>query len=300
MRLGIDLGGTKIEAVGLGRDGTEHGRIRIATPAGDYDATVAAVAGLVADAEREWGSAASVGVGTPGAIDPVSGLLKNSNSTVLNGRTLALDLEVALGRPVRLANDADCLALSESRDGAAEGADPVFAVILGTGVGGGIVANQWLVRGPNAIAGEWGHTPFPAAAEDPVPPQRCWCGKEGCVETYLSGAGLSVLHEARTGRKAGALEISLAADRGDRDAAASIGQYVQRVGKALAGVINLLDPEVIVLGGGLSNINRLYDGVPSAWAPHVFSAEVRTRLAKARHGDSSGARGAARLWEDSG
>ena len=301
MQFGIDLGGTKIEIVAVMPDGSERGRIRAATPAGNYRATIAAVADLISQAEEAWGPPGSIGIGTPGAIDPGSGLLKNANSTVLNGRPFLSDLEAAVGRSVLLANDADCLALSECHDGAARGLDPVFAVILGTGVGGAIVANGRLVRGPNAISGEWGHLPFPASSNDVLSPQHCWCGRVGCVETFLSGAGLARDYESRVGRPdVGPVEISRRAVGGDQKAGASIRAYADRLARALAIVINVLDPEVIVLGGGLSNLDALYGAVPAAWQPFVFSDVVNTKLVRALHGDSSGGRGAARLQQSLG
>jgi fructokinase len=275
LRIGIDLGGTKTEIVVLADNGRELLRERVATPRDDYVGTVATIAGLVRDAEAKVGAGrtASVGVGIPGAESRVTGLIKNANSTWLIGQPLRADLAAALGRPVRLANDANCFALSEATDGAAAGANVVFGVILGTGVGGGIVVDGKVLVGANAIAGEWGHNPLPG--DEAIRP-LCYCGRQGCIETFLSGP-------------------ALAADGGAENEAA-MQRYEQRLARALAQVINILDPDVIVLGGGLSNLDRLYDRVPRLWSAHVFSDAVATRLVKNRHGDSSGVRGAAWLW----
>ncbi len=279
MRIGIDLGGTKIEIVALADDGTELLRERVPTPRGDYPGTVATIATLVTGVEAKVGAgktAATVGVGIPGAESLVTGLIKNANSTWLIGQPLRHDLAVALGRPVRIANDANCFALSEATDGAAAGAALVFGVILGTGVGGGIVVDGKVLVGANAIAGEWGHNPLSAMPDDAALRPLCYCGRQGCIETYLSGP-------------------ALAAD-GGADSEAAMQRYEVRLARALAQVINILDPEVIVLGGGLSNLDRLYDRVPRLWGAQVFSDAVATRLVKNRHGDSSGVRGAAWLW----
>jgi fructokinase len=296
LRIGVDLGGTKIEAIGLGAGGSERFRRRVETPRGDYDATLRAIVDLVRAAEDETGERGSVGIGMPGAISPATGLVKNANSTWLIGRPLQPDLEKALGRPVRLANDANCFALSEATDGAAAGASVVFGVILGTGTGGGVVVRGEVLRGANAIAGEWGHNglPWPDAAEWPGPP--CYCGKRGCIETFLSGEGLRMAYG--TADAPTALAIAAAADAGDARASAAIDRYARRLGKALASVVNILDPDVVVLGGGLSNIGALYARVPVVWSEWVFSDRVDTRLARAVHGDSSGVRGAAWLWEE--
>jgi len=285
MRIGIDLGGTKIEAIAL--DGAhEVLRRRVATPRGDYEATISAVSSLV----RELGPG-TVGVGIPGALSRVSGLVKNANSTWLIGRPLQQDLEHAIGREVRLENDANCFALSEATDGAGAGAEVVFGVILGTGVGGGIVVRGELLTGRNAIAGEWGHNPLPAPGPEDLPLPACYCGRSGCIETYLSGPGLAADHLKLTDERLNAEEI--AARRG-----AALGRYEERLARALAPVINVLDPDVIVLGGGMSNVERLYTEVPLLWSKHVFSDHVATRLARNAHGDSSGVRGAARLWDE--
>lgn len=296
MRIGLDLGGTKIEAIGLDAAGVERFRRRVATPRGDYDATLAAIASLVAEASREVGPA-PIGIGIPGVASPVTGLIKNANSTWLNGRSLADDLARVLGRDVRLANDANCFALSEAVDGAGAGCRVVFGAIIGTGTGGGIVVNRQVLVGANAIGGEWGHNPmpWPEAGEWPGPP--CYCGRTGCVETFLSGPGLSRDHAARTGQQVDAAAIGARAQAGDGAAVETMRRYEERMARALASIINVIDPDVIVLGGGLSNIARLYDNVPRLWSRHVFSDVVTTRLVPARHGDSSGVRGAAWLWE---
>ena len=285
-RIGVDLGGTKIEAIALGADGAEIFRKRVLTPRGDYDATVAAVAALVHDA-----GAGRVGVGIPGALSRVTGLVKNANSTWLIGRPLKDDLARALGRPVRIENDANCFALSEAIDGAGRDARAVFGVILGTGVGGGIVIDRRVLIGRNAIAGEWGHNPLPLPAPTDLPLPACYCGRAGCIETYLSGPALARDHAALTGESRSAEEIA-AID------GVALARYVERLARALASVINVLDPDVIVLGGGLSNIERLYSDVPRLWSRYVFSDHVATRLARHLHGDSSGVRGAAWLWNE--
>jgi fructokinase len=296
MRIGVDLGGTKIEAVALERDGRVLARRRVATPAGDYAATLAAVRELVAGIEAATGRRGTVGVGMPGALSPATGLVKNANSLCLNNRAFDRDLAAALGRPVRFANDANCFALSEAVDGAAAGASTVFGVILGTGVGGGIVAHGRLLTGVNAIAGEWGHSPlpWPGDAERPGPP--CYCGKRGCIESFLSGPGLAFDHRQVTGDTADAAGIAERAAAGDRDAEASLARYEDRLARSLATVMNLLDPDIIILGGGLGQIARLYDRVPRLWGNYVFSDHIATRLVPPRHGDASGVRGAAWLW----
>jgi len=269
-RIGVDLGGSKIEAIALDSNGKSLVRKRIATPKGDYEGTVRAVAALVLETEKKIGKKGRVGVGIPGALSRVTGLVKNANSTWLIGRDLKTDFEQALDREVRLANDANCFALSEAVDGAAAGAEVVFGVILGTGVGGGVVVRGEVLTGPNGIAGEWGHNPLPLPQEEDLPLPECYCGRKGCIETYLCGP---------------ALEKNPDMDR-----------YEERLARALAGVINVLDPDVIVLGGGISNVRRLYANVPRLWEPYVFSDQVATRLVQNRHGDSSGVRGAAWLW----
>jgi len=296
VRIGIDLGGTKIEAIALGDDGATLARRRVATPRGDYQATLAAISGLVRTVEDELEMRASVGVATPGAISPESGLIKNSNSHWLIDMPLTEDLEACLERPVRIANDADCFALSEAADGAGQGAYSLFGVILGTGVGGGVVVDGRLLRGPNAIAGEWGHNPLPWPGDDERPGPPCYCGLAGCIETFLSGPALARDHGGAAGGGMRGEEIVAAAAAGDVACGETLARYENRLAKALASVINLIDPEIIVLGGGLSNIARLYTNLPKLWGEFVFSDSVRTRLAPARHGDSSGVRGAAWLW----
>ena len=306
--IGVDLGGTKIEAIVLDPRGASLWRERVATPAGDYEATLATVAALVARAEADLGlSACSVGIGTPGTATR-EGLIKNANSTCLNGRPLAHDLALALGRPVRIANDANCLALSEATDGAGAGASVVFAVILGTGVGAGIVVDGRLLAGPNGLAGEWGHNPLPWADADEAASHReaapCYCGQRGCIETWLSGPGLARDHARHGGEALSAVQIGQRAAHGDTSAEASLQRYEHRLARALAHVVNLLDPHVIVLGGGLSGLDRLRLNVPPLWGDFVFSGgvkePVRTRLVRSLHGDSSGVRGAAWLWRDAG
>jgi fructokinase len=295
MRLGIDLGGTKIEIIALADDGRVLARRRVNTPQGDYPATLRTVADLVAGVEAELGQRGTVGVGTPGALSRATGRIKNANSTCLNGHPLLDDLRATLGRDVRLTNDANCFAISEAADGAAAGAEVVFGVILGTGVGGGIVVRGQPLTGPNAIAGEWGHNPLPLPQGDDLPLPPCYCGRAGCVETYLSGPGMADDHRRHTGQALTPQEIATrAAD--DPACEATLERYEARLARALASVINLLDPDMIVLGGGLSNLERLYENVPRLWTPYVFSDRVDTRLVKNRHGDSSGVRGAAWLW----
>ena len=300
--IGVDLGGTKIEAIVLDHAGASLWRERMPTPAGNYGATLAAVATLVRRAETALGLAGcSVGVGTPGSA-MADGRIKNANSVCLNGQPLQRDLAAALKRPVRLANDADCLALSEATDGAAAGTNTSFSVILGTGVGAGIVANGRLLGGPNGLAGEWGHNPLPWAAADELPGPTCFCGRQGCIETWLSGPGLAHDHAAIFGQTLSALEIGRRADAGDAACVASLRRYACRLARSLAQVINLLDPDVVVLAGGLSAIDRLLVELPQRWSAFVFGASagdpVRTRLVRSLHGDSSGVRGAAWLWRD--
>lgn len=295
-RIGIDLGGTKIEGVVLDDAGAVLARKRVPTPAGDYRGTLAAIAALVAELERSAGVSATVGVGTPGALSRASGLLQNANSVCLNGQALDHDLAEQLQRPVRIANDANCLALSEAVDGAAAGAAVVYGVIVGTGTGGGIVVDGHVVTGANAIAGEWGHNPLPWPRDEERPGPACYCGKHGCIETFLSGPGLARDYAVGGGAALAAAEIAARAADGDAAADAALQRYVDRMARALATVINILDPDVIVLGGGLSKIARLYDEVPARWGDYVFSGSVATRLLPARHGDASGVRGAAWLW----
>jgi fructokinase len=298
MRLGIDIGGTKIEAAALEADGTIRLRRRLPTPAGDYQGIIATVKALIAGIETDLGPVESVGVGIPGMLSPSTGLVKNANSTCLIGRPLDRDLADALDRPVRLANDANCFALSEAVDGAAQGARIVFGVILGTGVGGGIVVDGRVLTGPNAIAGEWGHSPLPWPQDDERPGASCYCGKRGCTETFLNGAGLCRAYEAAAGRPDDAAGIAARAASGEAAATAALARYVDRLARALATVINLLDPEVIVLGGGLGQIAALYRDVPARWSDYAFSDSVTTKLVPPRWGDSSGVRGAAWLWSE--
>lgn len=300
MRIGVDLGGSKIEVALLDEAGTVRFRRRIKTPQQDYAATVAAIAGLAERADSEAGGGASVGIGIPGTISPATGLVKNANSTWLNGRPLDRDIDSALGRPVRIANDANCFALSEAVDGAAAGAHAVFGVILGTGVGGGLVIGGRVLTGANAIAGEWGHNPLPWPESAELPGPACWCGMKGCIETWASGPALTRTHMERTGQSLTAPEIAERAADGDGAARTSMTQYETRLARALAHTINIVDPDIVVLGGGLSNITRLYENLPRLWEQWVFSDEVATRVTPPRHGDSSGVRGAAWLWREEG
>jgi fructokinase len=313
MRFGLDLGGTKIEIIALDDSGTELLRRRTPTPKGNYAETLRAIAALVRDAEAELGQSGSLGIGTPGALSRATGRLKNSNSVVLNGQPILQDLESLLQRPVKISNDANCFALSEATDGAAAGSEVVFGVILGTGVGAGIVVNGHVLTGPNGIAGEWGHNPLPWPQAHEIPGPPCYCGKQGCIETFLSGPGMVHLHQKSVcaepfGKAQGrpvegadsdlvlsAEEIVARAEQGDAACEASMRLYENRLARSLAHVINILDPDVIVLGGGMSNIERLYTNVPTLWGRWVFSDRVDTRLVKNQFGDSSGVRGAAWL-----
>ena len=290
LRIGVDLGGTKTEAIALDEAGREVARKRVPTPQGDYAATVSAVTALVGDLEKSMGSKGTIGIGIPGAPSRVTGLIKNANSTCLIGHPLKQDLEKALGREVRLENDANCFALSEAVDGAGKGASVVFGVILGTGVGGGIVVDGKLLIGPNAIAGEWGHNSLPLPRGEDLPLPACYCGRSGCIEAYLSGPALSRDHRQSTGEDLPPEQIV------SRGKEATLERYAERLARSLASVINILDPEVIVLGGGMSNVPRLYTEVPKLWTRYVFSDHVATRLERHVHGDSSGVRGAAWLW----
>jgi fructokinase len=301
LRLGIDLGGTKIEGIAL--DGSrEVARLRVPTPRDDYAATVAAIATVTRELEARSGGTGTVGIGIPGAISPATGLVKNANSVWLIGRPLLEDVRARLERPVRIANDANCFAISETADGAAAGAAVVFGVIIGTGTGAGVVVRGEAITGVQAIAGEWGHNPLPWPDADDQPAPACYCGKHGCIETYLSGPGLSADYERRTGARQQPPQISALATAGDAAAVLTMDRYLSRAARGLAAVINVLDPDVIVVGGGLSNIEALYERVPRLWGRWVFSAGVdeiiRTRLVRAAHGDSSGVRGAAWLWPD--
>jgi fructokinase len=297
--VGIDLGGTKIEGVVLAPDGRVLRRLRLPTPR-EYDGTLAELRELVDRLEEGFGDRLAVGVGTPGTVSPATGLMKNANSVWLNDRPLADDLERALERPLRLANDADCFALSEATDGGGRDARIVFGVILGTGVGGGVVVDGRPVSGPNAIGGEWGHNPLPWRDDAERPGADCYCGLTGCIETFLSGPGLSRDHHEATSARLAPAEIAARAEEGDVTAEATLQRYENRLARALAGVINILDPHAVVLGGGLSNLTRLYRRVPELWSRWVFSDRVDTRLVPPVHGDSSGVRGAAWLWKEDG
>jgi fructokinase len=295
-RIGIDLGGTKIEAIALSASGIILARRRVATPSGNYELAVKAIVDLVSAIEKELGASGTVGIGTPGAISPATGLIKNANSTALNGHTLDKDLTFALEREVRLSNDANCFALSEAVDGAGAGAEIVFGVIIGTGTGGGIAVRGRILTGVNAIAGEWGHNPIPWPRQEELPGPQCYCGKKGCLETFLSGPGLSRDFRGATGEHLEPPEIVRLAEANDQTAEACLTRYEDRLARGLAHVINILDPNVIVLGGGMSNIQRLYQRVPRLWDQYIFSDRVETKLVRPIHGDSSGARGAAWLW----
>jgi len=295
VRVGIDLGGTKIEAVALAPGGEELARRRRPTPRGDYEGILRTIGELIDEVSAGLDVAEAVGVGTPGSVSPFDGLMKNSNSVVLNGKPLDRDLEEVLGRPVIMRNDADCFALSEAVDGAAAGAEVVFGVILGTGVGGGVVVDGEVRTGPNRTGGEWGHNPLPWPADDERPGPDCYCGKTGCIETWVSGPGFSADHARATGQRIDPPVIVAAAREGDDAARASLDRYIDRLARGLATIINVLDPDVVVLGGGMSNVDELYTEVPKRWPRYVFGGEVATRLERNVHGDSSGVRGAAML-----
>lgn len=296
VHIGVDLGGTKIEAAALDQQGHFLQRERVPTPRNDYTGTLEAIARLVTSVESAIGARGTIGVGTPGALSPFSGRLRNANSVWLNERMLDSDLEQHLGRPVRIANDADCFTLSEATDGAAAGARTTFGVIIGTGTGGGIAVNGHLLSGPNAIAGEWGHNPLPWPTPEELPGPSCYCGQRGCIETWLSGPALSADLKRHTGDLLDGQAIVKAAARGDQEAEAALERYEDRLARALASVINLLDPEVIVLGGGMSNLHRLYRNLPARIRPRIFGDGLATRIVPPRFGDSSGVRGAAWLW----
>ncbi len=296
MRIGIDLGGTKIEGIALDEKGAELVRHRILTPKGDYDGILQATVRLVEFIESETGRRGSIGIGTPGAISAATGLMKNCNSVCLNGRPLKRDFEKILKRPVRIANDADCFALSEASDGAAAGASNVFGVIIGTGTGGGVVINGGLVKGANAIVGEWGHNPLPWPKWDERRAPPCYCGRRGCIETFLSGPGLSRDHYDITRQRLSARELAMRAARFDHEAEETMARYEDRLARALATVINVIDPQVIVLGGGVSKVKTLYERVPRLWQQYIFSDVIETQLVPPKFGDSSGVRGAAWLW----
>ena len=293
LRFGVDLGGTKIELIALEGE-AERWRKRVPTPQGDYAAIIEAIAGLDREATAALGERGTLGIGTPGSVSPKTGLMRNSNTVVLNGKPMHADLEAAVGRPIRLANDANCFVLSEATDGAAAGAEVVFGVILGTGVGGGVVVRGRLLQGANGIAGEWGHSPLPGARADETPGPKCYCGRRGCIERFLSGPALAADHASRHGGSRTAAEIVAS---GDGPSEETCQRYEERLARALGFVVNLLDPDVIVLGGGLSKATRLYANVPGKLVPRVFSDVVETRLVPPKHGDSSGVRGAAWLWD---
>lgn len=296
MRIGIDLGGTKIEGIALDDKGRELIRHRVVTPVGDYQATLKAIVSLVFHIQSSLDNTGSIGIGTPGSISPKTGLLRNSNSVCMNGQPVKQDLEKLLKREIRITNDANCFALSEATDGAAKGAELVFGVIIGTGTGAGIVINGKVLNGANAIAGEWGHNPLPWPEKSELPGAECYCGKQGCIETFLSGPGLSADYLTNTGEQMTAIEIVAMANT-DSQADACLKRYEDRMARGLAFIINVLDPDVIVLGGGMSNVTRLYKHVPELWGKYVFSDVVNTRLVPPEYGDSSGVRGAAWLWD---
>lgn len=298
MRIGVDLGGTKIEAIALDAEGNELVRERVATPQGKYQEILQAVAALVEQIEQSTGQTGSIGIGTPGAQSPATGMLRNSNTVVLNQMPVKQDLETLLGRDIRISNDANCFALSEATDGAAAGAASVFGVIIGTGTGGGIVMHGALVEGPNAIAGEWGHNPLPWPMDEERPGPLCYCGKHGCIETFLSGPGMEQDYFNNNMVRLESRTIVQNAEAGDLKAEACLQRYEDRMARSLAHVINIIDPHVIVLGGGMSNIERLYKNVPRLWGKYIFSDQVFTQLVPPAYGDASGVRGAAWLWND--
>ena len=297
MRLGIDLGGTKTEILALNDQGEELLRRRVATPKDDYPASLISIRDLVYLAEAELGESGTVGIGTPGSQSPASGLLRNCNSTWLNGQAFKQDMEALLGREIRISNDANCFALSEATDGAGADATTVFGVIIGTGCGGGIVVNNKLVDGPNACGGEWGHNPLPWPEDGELRSTQCWCGLHGCIETFLSGTGFANDYEREFGSRIDAPQIVQAANGGDENAEIIVRRYESRLARGLAHIINIIDPDVIVLGGGMSNVERLYKNVPAIWPDYVFSDTSLTRLLAPKFGDSSGVRGAAWLWD---
>ena len=297
LRIGIDLGGSKIEGVLLDAQDAELPRYRVVTPRHDYAATIAAIVSLTTRLMHGVDARTKLGIGVPGSISPVTGLMQNANSTWLNGRPFDKDLAAALGMPVRLANDANCFALSEAIDGAAEKAPLVFGVILGTGCGGGLVVNGGLLNGPLGISGEWGHNPLPWTKHGEHPGPECWCGRKGCLEAWLSGPGMAEDHFRRTGETSTAKEIAAEAARGEEAARATLARHTDRLARGLAHVVNVVDPNVLVLGGGLSQLSHLYEQLPSLMAPHIFSDQCSVVLKRPRCGDASGARGAARLWD---
>lgn len=298
VRIGVDLGGTKISAVALAPDGTELARRRISAPRGDYRASVEALAGLVRELEATIGSQASVGIGMPGSISPATGLAQNGNSIWLNGKPLKRDVEAALGRPVRMANDANCFALSEAVDGAGADGRIVFGVIVGTGCGGGIAIDRTVLDGPRGIGGEWGHNPLPWPGADETPGPECWCGRRGCMEVWVSGPALAADHTRVTGQVLVPEAIVLRAETGDAPALATLDRHASRLARGLGAIVNLIDPDVIVLGGGLSRLSHLYEALPRAIAPHIFADDPKITIRPPVHGDDSGVRGAARLWDE--
>jgi fructokinase len=296
MRFGVDLGGTKIEAIALEGEAVRTRR-RVTSPRDDYQATLEAIAGIVTALEQEVGQQAPIGIGMPGSVSPVTGHVRNANSAWLNGRPLAEDLRRLLPRQIRFENDANCFALSEAIDGAGKDVRVVFGVILGTGTGGGVIVDRRVWEGHNGIAGEWGHNPMPRPVSDELPGPPCYCGRTGCIETFLSGSGLARDHARSTGQRAEPAEIASRAEQGDPSAQATLARYEDRMARALSSVLNILDPDVVVLGGGLSNIGRLYENVPRLLPRYVFSDRVDTLVLPPVHGDSSGVRGAAWLWD---
>jgi len=300
MRIGIDLGGTKMEGIVLDDSGAEVARTRAPTPGGNYAGALRAISDLVAKIDPDPEAQTPVGIGIPGTVSPATGLVKNANSTWLIGRPFDQDLSAHLERPVRIANDANCFAISEATDGAGADVETVFGVIIGTGVGGGLVNHRRVMTGGNAIAGEWGHTPLPWMTANEYPGVRCFCGRFGCIETFVSGPAMARDHATRTGQELSGAEIAAAAEAGDTHAAETIARLEDRLARALAMIINIIDPDVIVLGGGLSNIDCLYRNIPDRLAAHVFSDSIATPVLKAQHGDSSGVRGAAWLWPETG
>lgn len=298
MRIGIDLGGTKIEAIVLDSDGIEVARFRVNSPKGSYSKTLDSIADLVARIDPDPNQATPVGIGIPGTVSPATRLVKNANSTWLIGHPIDRDLSERLARPVRVANDANCFAISEATDGAGMDVSVVFGVILGTGVGGGIAVNRQVITGANAIAGEWGHTPLPWMTAEEYPGAGCYCGRPGCIETFIAGPAFEAAFARTTGKEMSARDITEAAKTGDSTAEAALQRYEDQLARALTVLINIVDPDIIVLGGGLSNIERLYDNLPERIAEHAFSDKIETPVVRAVHGDSGGVRGAAWLWPD--
>jgi fructokinase len=297
LRIGLDVGGSKIEGILVGPGATELARYRVATPRNDYPATIASIVDLIARLMQGSPADVKIGIAIPGSISPLTGLMQNANSTWLNGRPFDRDLEVALATPVRLANDANCFALSEAFDGAAENARIVFGAILGTGCGGGLVVNGRLLDGPRGIAGEWGHNPLPWATSDEHPGPHCWCGRNGCLETWISGPGMAADHARLTGETHTAIQIAARAKRGNGAARATLSRHADRLARGLAHVVNIIDPDVMVLGGGLSGLSHLYERLPRLMGPHIFADRGSVVIKAPKWGDASGARGAARLWD---